>query len=234
LKNLPAINAAILAGGLGTRLRSVAPETPKVMVEVKGRPFLCHILDKLVAAGVTTTVLCIGYKGDEVRKVMGSRYGNMSLRYSQEKTLLGTAGALRLALPLFTTENVLVLNGDTYCDVDLEDFAAWHLGHQAEATLLIGRCQDTAGYGRVMLDSDGRLRNFLEKAQTPGPGLVNAGVYLITRKLLQLIPTGRVVSLERDFLPGQLEKGIYGYVTEAPFIDIGTPDNYAQANSFIK
>ena len=109
------VTAAILAGGLGTRLRSVVKDRPKVLAEIRGVPFLTYLLDQLAAAGVRDVVLCTGYMGEQVRSAFGDSYGGMCLSYSQESSPLGTAGALRLALPLFKSSSVLVMNGDSFC-----------------------------------------------------------------------------------------------------------------------
>ncbi len=125
--NLSQVTALILAGGLGTRLRSSVADRPKVLAPVLGKPFLSYLLDRLQISGIQKVVLCIGYLGEQVQETYGSSYHNMELRYSQETTLLGTGGALRLALPLISSPTVLIINGDSFYDANLNDFHQWHL-----------------------------------------------------------------------------------------------------------
>ena len=131
--------AVILAGGLGTRLRSVVPDRPKVLADVSGRPFIEYLLDQLVTESVQSVVLCTGYKGDQVQNRLGTNYRNMPLHYSREQYPLGTGGALRLALPMIESDPVLVLNGDSYCEARLAQFAAWHTARESSATILLSR-----------------------------------------------------------------------------------------------
>ncbi len=232
MQDLASVTAAILAGGLGTRLRSVVADRPKVLAEVRGRPFLAYLLDQLAAAGVRYVVLCTGYLGEQVWAAFGDTYGSISLDYSQEPSPLGTAGALRLALPLFKSDSVLVMNGDSFCDANSRAFWAWHCAHSVMATLLVTEVSDTTRYGSVQLEPDGRVRSFLEKGEASGPGVINAGIYLLKQDFLRTIPTGRSVSLERDVFPTWVGRGIYGYRSEGRFLDIGTPEAYNVAERF--
>jgi D-glycero-alpha-D-manno-heptose 1-phosphate guanylyltransferase len=232
VKDLSTVSAAILAGGLGTRLRSAVGDRPKVLADIGGRPFLAYLLDQLLNYDVNLVVLCIGYKGEQVRTEFGDTYEKLKLAYSQEISPLGTAGALRLALPLFKSESVLVLNGDSFCDADLEDFWQWHLERRADASLLLTQVSDTRRFGRVDVDSEGRLIGFAEKGSDDGPGWVNAGIYLLRRRLLETIPPERAVSLEHEMFPIWIERGLYGYRALGSFIDIGTPESYVSAQDF--
>ena len=194
-QDLASVTAAILAGGLGTRLRSVVADRPKVLAEIRGRPFLAYLLDQLAAAGVRTVVLCTGYLGEQVRAAFGDSYNSLSLVYSQESSPLGTAGALRLALPLFKAETVLVMNGDSFCETDLRAFWAWHQARGANATLLLTKVPDTKRYGRVDVDDDGRVLRFDEKDDKREPGWINGGIYLLNRRLLLTIPSESKIAL---------------------------------------
>lgn len=224
--------AAILAGGLGTRLRSVVADRPKMLAEIQGRPFLAYLLDQLTAAGVKYAVLCTGYLGEQVQATFGDSYGDLHLVYSQESSPLGTAGALRLALPLFRSDSVLVMNGDSFCDVNLSAFWAWHCAHSANATLVLTKMLDTTRYGRVHVAADGGIVSFDENSGESSPGWINAGIYLLTRPLLLTIPANGVVSLEREMFPAWIGRGLYGYQSEGPFLDIGTPESYVLAERF--
>ncbi|NER01516.1 MAG: NTP transferase domain-containing protein [Okeania sp. SIO3C4] len=229
------VTAAILGGGLGTRLRSVVADRPKVIAEVGNKPFLAYLLEQLANAGVKKVVICTGYLGEQIKATFGNSYGSLDLIYSQEPSQLGTAGALRLALPLLESDSVLVLNGDSYCDANLKDFWSWHLTKGAEATLLLTQVSDTKRYGRVQVDEEGQLLSFAEKVESSGPGWINAGVYLFKRHLLLTIPENRPVSLERELFPKWLGINFYGYCTpSARFLDIGTPQSYSTAVDFLK
>ncbi len=231
---LAEVTAAVLAGGLGIRLRPVVADRPKVLADVRGRPFLAYILDQLAAVGIRDVVLCTGWLGEQVEEALGSRYGSLHLTYSQESSLLGTAGALQLALPLLKSDRVLVMNGDSFCQVDLQDLWQWHQYRDAQATLVLTETEDTGRYGRVWVDEEGLVLGFDEKGSERGPGLINAGVYLLNREML-LTPTAqRAGSLERDVFPSWVGQGLYGYKSQAPFLDIGTPEAYAKADGFFK
>ena len=195
MQDLAGVTAAILAGGLGTRLRSVVADRPKVLAEVRGRPFLMYLLDQLAAAGLRCVVLCTGYLGEQVQAAFGDSYGSLQLVYSQEPESLGTAGALRLALPLFKSDSVLVLNGDSFCDINLRDFWSWHFRQNAKATLLLTEMSDTRRYGRVHVDNNGLVISFEEKGDDSGSGWINAGVYLLRHSLFLTIPGSGAVSL---------------------------------------
>jgi len=228
------ISAAILAGGLGTRLRSVLQDLPKVLAEVLNRPFLTFLFDQLLYAGLRSLVLCTGYKGEEVRKQLGHAYGSLNLLYSQEDAPLGTGGALRLALPHLSSDTVLVMNGDSYVNADLRAFLNWFSLNDLSAALVLNKMTDTSRYGRVILDENGAIQSFEEKGGKANTGWINSGVYLFRKKLLQAIPRGRHYSLEREFFPSLLAKGLYGYPCQGEFLDIGTPDSYAEAEHFFQ
>ncbi|MEY6434000.1 nucleotidyltransferase family protein [Thioalkalicoccus limnaeus] len=227
------LTGVILAGGLGTRLRSVVSGQPKVLAEVAGRPFLGYLLDQLAGWGFSQVVLCTGYLGEQIEEEFGDRYGGLRIQYSREVTPLGTGGALRLAAGLIESSTVLVLNGDSYCDADLGGVHQAHQGRCAKATLLLTRVADASRFGRVQVDAMGRILNFDEKTSDSGPGLVNAGLYLIETSLLRDIPTEGPVSLERDVFPTWIAGQFYGYETSSAFLDIGTPESYAAAEAFL-
>lgn len=226
------VTAAILAGGLGNRLRSVVADRPKVLADIRGRPFLAYLLDQLVAEGIGDVVLCTGYLGDQIEAVFGKSYRSLRLSYSQESVPLGTAGALRLALPLFKSNPVLVMNGDSFCEANLKSFWVWHWTRRANATLLLTKISDTRRYGRVQPGADGTVTYFEEKGSGNEPGWINAGIYLFDPHLLLEIPANGTVSLEREVFPAWVGRGLYGFQTEARFLDIGTPEAYASAELF--
>ena len=225
--------ALILAGGLGTRLRPVVSDQPKVLAPVAGRPFLTYLLDQLAEAGCTRVVLCTGHLGEQIRQRLGGEYRGLHLHYSRESSPLGTGGALRLAQPLITSGTVLVMNGDSYCDADLAELWARHQERHASASILVRWVADARHFGRVRLDDAGVIRSFDEKRGPDGGGWINAGVYLLGLDLIRTIPTGVALSLEREVLPVWVEAGlVHGCPGEGAFLDIGTPESYRDAQSF--
>lgn len=232
VKDLSNVTAAILAGGLGTRLRSVVSDRPKILAEVCRRPFLAYLLDQLAAIKIKKVVLCIGHLGEKVRTAFGDTYGHLTLFYSQETSPIGTAGALRLALPLLQSDPVLVMNGDSFLETDLMAFWNCHCAKGAQVTLLLTNQVNTKRYGRVNINAAGCVLSFHEKDDQDGPGWVNGGRYFINHHLLQVIPEGMVISLERDMLPAWVSRGLYGYCSAGRFLDIGTPEAYAAAEQF--
>lgn len=227
------VSAAILAGGLGTRLRSVVGDRPKVLASVHGRPYLTFLLDQLAHASVEEVVLLTGFQADQVRGTLGDRYAGMRLVYSEEPFPLGTAGAVRWALPSLTGPTVLLLNGDSYCDVDLAAFRDFHARQDAHVSLVLARVPGASRFGGVRVDTDGRVRCFQEKTPVHASDWINAGIYLFDRALVEDIPVGRSLSLERDVFPVWAEElRVYGFRCDGRFLDIGTPEAYAQAERF--
>ena len=230
--DLSSLTAVILAGGLGTRLQAVVADRPKVLADIGGRPFLAYLLDQLAAAGIRYAVLCTGYLGEQVQSAFGHSYAGLRLAYSQEPSPLGTAGALRLAMPLLESDPVLVMNGDSFCQADLPAFWAWHCAHVSAATLLVTEMPDTERYGRVQTGADDRVLHFDEKGSARGPGWISAGIYLLSRSVVETIPSGRAVSIERETFPAWIGRGLYAYRSQGRFMDIGTPETYTDAERF--
>lgn len=231
--SLADVTAVILAGGLGKRLRSAVWDRPKVLAEVLGRPFLDHLLDRILMYGVRRVVLCAGYMADRLERVYGRGYGDMAIAISREPELLGTGGAVRNALPLIRTDAALVLNGDSYCTADLVEFFARHRAQGLERSMLLVRCEDCGDYGRVETDEDGRVAAYVEKDGSAGSGWVNAGVYLLSRAAIASIPADGPVSMERDVFPSWIPEGISGVRLDGGFLDIGTPDRLTQAEEYL-
>lgn len=223
-------SVAILAGGLGTRLRTVVADRPKVLAEVNGRPFLGLLLEFLEAFGVKNVVLCTGYKAEEVERTFGKAFGGLSITYSKELTPMGTGGALRQALPYLVSNRVLVLNGDSFCDADLIAMEEAHLSRNARATLALTWVDDTRRFGCVRLKSNDQIAVFSEKENAFGPGWINAGIYLLERDLIEVLPPNNFLSLEREVFPTWIHQDLFGFRTNGRFFDIGTPESYALAN----
>lgn len=227
------VAAVVLAGGKGTRLRDVVPELPKVLAPVGGRPFLAYIFKQLQNAGLDSAVLCTGFEGKAVSDTFGRDYDGMTLYYSHEETSAGTAGALLLAMRLVRSDWWLILNGDSYCHTSLADFCKSAM-ENAQPSILITHVEDAGRYGKVVLDDTGRVVRFEEKQAGGSPGWINAGIYLLPVKYIKTIPAGREVSLEKEMFPAWIERGLFGIRSYASFIDIGTPESYADAKHFFQ
>jgi histidinol-phosphate phosphatase family protein len=228
------LEAVILVGGLGTRLRRVVCDRPKPMAEVAGKPFVEHLITTLKAQGIRRIVFSTGYLGDQVAAYFGTgdRWG-VEIAYAQESEPLGTGGAIRLALGQLWGDRFLVLNGDSYCRFDASSLLTFHNQQGAHATLLLAPVSDCSRYGSVVLDSQGCVQAFREKQPDQRAGLVNAGVYLLERQTVKQIPAGRAVSIETEVFPQLVGKGLYALVGNGTLLDIGTPESYAQAGRFL-
>jgi D-glycero-alpha-D-manno-heptose 1-phosphate guanylyltransferase len=180
-------------------------------------------------------VLCTGHLGDQIEGTFGKSYRDVALEYSREPSPLGTGGALALASELVAgSPPVLILNGDSYCDVDLEDLWHWHHARFSHATLVAVSVPDASRFGRLELGTHGRVVGFHEKSAQPSPGLVNGGIYLVRTEALACIAAGRPVSLEREVFPAWTKSGLYGFTTNGRFIDIGTPESFRDAERFVR
>lgn len=228
------LEALVLVGGLGRRLRSSIVGRPKPMAEVAGRPFLEWLILAAKERGVGRFVLCTGYLAEHVETYFGngSKWG-VSVEYSRETTPLGTGGALKLALDKTERETLLAFNGDSYCPCDLHRLLTEHSRTAAAATLWVVGVEDCSRYGAVSVADDGSVTAFREKEMVTKKGLINAGIYAIQRTILESIPVGRPVSLEHDVFPGLIGEKLHAVAGEGPFIDIGTPESYARAQDFV-
>lgn len=219
------MEAIVLAGGLGTRLKSVSGDVPKPLVDVCGKPFLFHVLDNLAAQGFTRAILAVSYRADIFSEVLGEEYRGMAIAYSIEPEPLGTGGAVAQALELAREQSVFVLNGDTFAEFSASKMLKAHQSNQALVSMALAHVENAARYGRVTLSADGAVIDFEEKG-CEGPGLINAGVYLLARALPGL-PSGKF-SFETEFLQAR-KSTIFGFVMDGYFIDIGIPDDYYRA-----
>jgi NDP-sugar pyrophosphorylase family protein len=229
------IDAVILCGGLGKRLRRVLTGRPKPLALINGRPFLDILIGYVKEFGFRRFILCAGYKAD----VLEDYYDNFNapslseILVSREEKSLGTAGALKNAESLIRSPVFLAMNGDSLCKVDLKKFIAFHSRKKARISLALARIKDDSDYGKVSLGDSGMITGFSEKSGSAGYGLVSAGIYLFQKSALSLIPVNRKVSLEKDFFPRLVSKGIYGYITGSALIDIGTPERYRMAQKLL-
>lgn len=233
---LSRVSAIVLAGGLGTRLRPVIGALPKALAQVAGRPWIDQLLDQLEAASVPKVVLATGYGSEALRTALGSGRRHLDLVHAPEPEPLGTAGALRFCSPLVASDLVIVLNGDSYCGVDLRDLVAFHRQSGCKVTLTLVRVAETGRFGLVELDEAARVERFVEKGPSSNgsTGLVNAGVYVMERSFLAELPARTPLSLEREVFPALIEQGIAGFVCDGPFLDIGVPEDFGRAEAFVR
>ena len=222
--------AIILAGGFGTRLRSVVSDVPKPMAPVAGRPFLAYLLDRLKSQGYKHVVLATGYLHEKVEEYFGKEYKGLAVDYARELSPLGTGGAIVNALQQCTEANVTVLNGDTMFDIDHEELCCradeWH----APLTAVLRWVPDAGRYGSVEVDGDGRITAFREKDPATGSGYINGGIYRMQRSLLDGYAVGTQFSFEKEVLQA-LGKPFRAYAADGYFIDIGIPDDYQRAQT---
>lgn len=226
---LSQLTAAVLAGGAGTRLRPLVSDRPKSLALVSGRPFLSFLLERIASAGIRHVVICTGYRGEMIQKTYGHTFQSMSVCYSHEHPPLGTAGALRLALPLYRSDPVMVFNGDSYCEVDLKDLCEYHQKKKSEGTVVTTLARNSRRYGCVETDPENRVTKFLEKQIRHHGIQINAGIYLLNKGLLASIPNAGCVSLEREMFPQWLRGRLYAFPVAHKLIDIGTPASYRAA-----
>jgi NDP-sugar pyrophosphorylase family protein len=228
------LQAVILAGGMGTRLRPLTLNRPKPVVPLLNVPFLHHQLALLGAHGIRDVILSVSHMPEVIRSVMGDgQAAGVRLRYVVESEPLGTAGGVRNAADL-VEGRVVVLNGDVLTDVDLGAILAAHEARRAKATIFLTPVENPTAYGLVELEPDGWVHRFLEK---PGwdevtTNTINAGIYVLERELLDLIPKDQPYSMEREFFPALLERRVpfLGHVPRAYWLDIGTAGKYLQAH----
>lgn len=223
------VEAVVLCGGLGSRLQAVSGDLPKVLVPVAGRPFLEWVLAWLTDAGVARVILAAGHRGQVIRDYVARRPGDLRIGVVQESRPLGTAGAVRFAWSQARVSTpFLALNGDSLCRLDTAALCASHLARgRPPATIAVTRVADAAEYGTVTLDSAGNITAFAEKTGVPGPGLVNAGVYLLESSIFTGIRDDAPRSLERDVFPA-LGVAPAAFVTDAPVWDMGTPERLVE------
>jgi phosphoheptose isomerase/choline kinase len=232
---LPAqIDCVVLCGGLGTRLADAVPGLPKCLAEVAGRPFIEWVLLGLRTQGVTDVLLATGHRGDqlEARLSDGGHLG-LRLRYSREPSPRGTAGALRFALPSLHRDAVLLINGDTYCEIDIATVIDTHSRRPARVTMLATHVPDRGRYGSLEVGLDEGVLSFGEK-RAGGPGLVSCGVYLVDRDVVEGFPSDTRLDMETDVLPQLGAESLFAVVNSGPFIDIGTPESLARATDVIE
>ena len=219
----------ILAGGLGTRLKGVIADIPKPMAPVAGNPFLKYIFDYLVNHKISCVVLAVGYKYENIYNYFGEDYKGLELKYSVEEEPLGTGGAIRLAVEKIENEELFIINGDTFFDVNLLEFEQFAKVSKSDLALALKPMQLFDRYGSVEIKGD-KILSFKEK-QFVEAGLINGGVYYCGKSLFSKFTVNQKFSFEKDLMEKYVnEKNLTGYTSDTYFIDIGIPEDYAKAN----
>lgn len=218
------MEAIILAGGFGTRLSKVVSDVPKPMAPVNNRPFLEYLLDDLNEKGIKKVILAVGYKKEIIKNYFKNKYKELEIIYSEENTPLGTGGAIKKALMLCKTENIFIINGDTFFDVDLKGMYEFHKEKNSKLTVAIKEMENFDRYGSIILSKD-KIIKFEEKKYVD-KGYINGGIYLLNKDILDNIEK-KTFSFEKDILENEeFKMERYGYSSEGYFIDIGIPEDY--------
>lgn len=220
--------AIILAGGMGTRLRSIISEIPKPLAPINGIPFLTYLLKYLSHQAVERVILSVGYKWEMIHEIYKDRFEGMDILYAIEKEPLGTGGAIALALTKAKDDNVIILNGDSFIKLNIDSFSNFHHTTSSKLSFALKEMENFDRYGIVEIEGDiitaFREKSFREK------GLINAGVYIAKRDIFEDKNLPEKFSFEQDFLEKEVYKrGFYGYKSQGYFIDIGIPEDYNRA-----
>ncbi len=227
------LETLILIGGKGTRLKSIVSDKPKPMAEISGRPFLEWLILSLRKKNIQKLILAAGYKAEMIEEYFGNGANwGVEISYSYETEPMGTAGAVRNALSKLSGSNFIVLNGDSFCNFNLSALTKKHINSSAQVTMVLIRVNDRKRFGLVEIDKDGVIIGFKEKVANAADGLINAGIYMLSRQFVETIPAGRKISLESEMFPEFVGKGFHGIVSDGYFIDIGTPESYIAAQRY--
>lgn len=234
------MDAVVLCGGLGKRLRPEVGQGQKTMAAIHGRPFLDLLLQYLKAQGLSRVILCTGHYAEQVEAYYRDRDFGLEIVFSREEQPLGTGGAIKNAAAFVQSDPFLALNGDCFCRLDYRRFVDFYAARRARAVIALSKAEDRKDYGSVVIDAEDRIVRFEEKVGGPedrregkaSSGYVSHGIYCFSRGIFALMPPAKQFSIERDFfpqLPRQIKDGFLGFVVTEPFIDIGTPERYQKA-----
>jgi NDP-sugar pyrophosphorylase family protein len=220
------MKAIILAGGEGKRLRSVINDIPKPMAPIKDKPFLEYIILQLKNQNLKDIIISTGYKGSIIKNYFqdGGNW-DINIEYSEEDKPLGTGGALRKAGELIDDEQFIVMNGDSFFDIEFKQLISFHEDKQAVATISLAYVETIERYGQVDIGNDGEVTKFNEKGSSGSPGYINGGIYILNSEIINKIPFGQV-SLETEVFPNLINDGLFGVKFKSFFIDIGKPEEY--------
>ena len=228
--------AIILAGGMGTRLKTIISDLPKPMAPIMNVPFLTYQLNYLKHFGIKKVIFSVGYLSEKIIAHYNQSFENINIEYSIEKNPLGTGGGIRMAMSNLNEDLVLILNGDSFFDLNLEQFYNLHLEQKSDFSLALRYVNNSERYGNIEFNSSNQITSFIEKNQLNQSGYINAGVYILSKKLyLQNTKPDINFSIEKDFFEKQLNQLIIkGFEFKDYFIDIGIPEDYLKAQDDFK
>ena len=228
--------AIILAGGFGTRLQTLVSDVPKPLAPINGHPFLSYQMNYLKHFGIKKIILSVGYLSEKIIEFYGSEFDGLQINYVVENEPLGTGGGIRLGLEQCEDEYALVLNGDSFFDVDISEFFRLHVNELSQFSLALRKVENASRYGAIETDTNNRIISFKEKADEKKSGYINGGVYILNKKMyLDTNPLSTNFSIEKDFFEKQHGKIIIkGFEFTGYFIDIGVPEDYKQAQNDFK
>jgi D-glycero-alpha-D-manno-heptose 1-phosphate guanylyltransferase len=219
------LDVLILCGGLGTRLKKAGHSGPKPMVEIHDRPFLDILIEHISSFGFRRFILCTGFKSEIIEQYFHKKNDGNTYVISKENEPLGTAGGIKNAEAHILSPSFIVLNGDSICQTNLKQFVEFHKSHNASASITITTIDDVREYGSVVVSDKLEITGFNEKSdQVTGRGLVNAGIYIFEKKMLNKFAPEQNISLEHEVLPSIVGQGLFGFITEEKLFDIGTPE----------
>lgn len=221
--------AIILAGGLGTRLQSVVKDIPKPMADINKKPFLEYLFNYLNYFKIEKVILAVGYKKDIIKEYFGNKYKDIAIVYSEEKELLGTGGAIKQATKFCEEQEILILNGDTFFDIDLNKFYNLHINKHSKLSLALKHMKNFDRYGAIEIDENNKIIAFLEKTYKQD-GFINGGIYLLNKDFFISLNFPERFSFEKDFMEKYYKVfDFYGWLFNNYFIDIGIPEDYEKA-----
>ena len=226
------VDVVILCGGEGSRLKSVVSDRPKPMAEINGRSFLDILIGYVSGFGFRRFILCTGYMADFIIQHYSASETQVEIVFSPEDIPLGTGGAVKNAEKFVKSETFMVVNGDSFCPVDLSQFLDFHSKKGALVSMVVVESEDVRDFGTICLDDSQRIVLFEEKKEGK-KSFINAGIYLFQKGVFSLIPSHVRYSLEHDLFPTLVGQKFYGYVTQEKLIDIGTPERYEQAKRIL-
>lgn len=230
--DLKKIDVVILCGGLGTRLRPVVSDRPKVLAKIGEKTFLDILIDSLTKQGFKNIILCVGYLKGQIKNHFDCDK-DYNIMFSEEREPLGTGGALKKARALIKSNSFMVMNGDSICKIDFRKFYDFHVNKKAILSMALVRTKAAQDFGSVILDDSQRITSFMEKVVNKDECLINAGIYLMQTDVFSFMPDENRFSLEYDFFPKLIEDKCFGFTINSELIDIGTPERYEKAINLI-
>lgn len=244
--NLDDIDVVILCGGFGTRLRSAVDDRPKVLANIGNRTFIDILIDNIKVYGLKNIILCVGYLKEQIKNHFNNDYKDYNIRFSDENTPLGTGGALKNTMSLINSDPFMVMNGDSICKTNYQDFYNFHINKDAILSMVLAKSKTHQDFGNVILDQSQRIIKYQEKeninykkdkVNNKDKYLVNAGIYLVRKDIFSYMPNNDQFSLEYNFFPkliDNISNKCFGFITECELIDIGTPERYKRAIDALK